>query len=283
MEVAKRIKANFREGDTASRLGGDEFTLLLGDIKSITQCEQMPNHILPALAQPYVIGKHTLKISASLGVTLYPNDDADLDTLLRHADQAMYQSKSAGKNQFRFFNAEQDQKLIDTYLRLDEIQQALTNNKLVLFYQPKVNMRIGEVFGAEALLRWVHPKKGLIQPLDFLPLIDGAKLEIKIGHWVINQVLQQLNDWNKRGIKLELSVNIASYHLLAPTFITDLDRTLARHPAVQPNHLQLEVLKSSALSDVEMISTIIATCQKDYGILFSLDDFGTGYSSLTHL
>jgi diguanylate cyclase (GGDEF)-like protein/PAS domain S-box-containing protein len=283
VEVAKRIKSTLREGDTASRQGGDEFTLLLGGIKSITHCEQILSRIQHALAQPYVISEHNLEISASLGVTLYPTDNADLGTLLRHADQAMYQAKSAGKNQFHFFNAEQDQKLKEKTHLLDEIQQALINNDLVLYYQPKVNMRTGEVFGAEALLRWLHPQKGLVPPLDFLPLIDGTALEIQIGNWVINQGLQQLDDWNKQGIALEVSVNIASHHLLSPTFIAELESALARYPAVQPNRLQLEILESSALSDVKAISTIIATCQNSYGVSIALDDFGTGYSSLTHL
>jgi diguanylate cyclase (GGDEF)-like protein/PAS domain S-box-containing protein len=283
VEVAKRIKSTLREGDTASRQGGDEFTLLLGGIKSITHCEQILSRIQHALAQPYVISEHNLEISASLGVTLYPTDNADLGTLLRHADQAMYQAKSAGKNQFHFFNAEQDQKLKEKTHLLDEIQQALINNDLVLYYQPKVNMRTGEVFGAEALLRWLHPQKGLVPPLDFLPLIDGTALEIQIGNWVINQGLQQLDDWNKQGIALEVSVNIASHHLLSPTFIAELESALARYPAVQPNRLQLEILESSALSDVKAISTIIAACQNSYGVSIALDDFGTGYSSLTHL
>ena len=283
MEVAKRIKTVLREGDTASRQGGDEFTLLLGGIKSIAHCEQILSRIQNALALPYVISEHKFEISASLGVTLYPTDNADLGTLLRHADQAMYQAKSAGKNQFHFFNAEQDQKLKEKTHLLDEIQQALINNDLVLYYQPKVNMRTGEVFGAEALLRWLHPQKGLVPPLDFLPLIDGAALEIQIGNWVINQGLQQLDDWNKQGIALEVSVNIASHHLLSPTFIAELESALARYPAVQPNRLQLEILESSALSDVNTISTIIATCQNSYGVSIALDDFGTGYSSLTHL
>jgi diguanylate cyclase (GGDEF)-like protein/PAS domain S-box-containing protein len=283
MEVAKRIKTALREGDTASRQGGDEFTLLLGGIKSITHCEQILSRIQNALAQPYVISEHNFEISASLGVTLYPTDNSDLGTLLRHADQAMYQAKSAGKNQFHFFNAEQDQKLKEKTHLLDEIQQALINNDLVLYYQPKVNMRTGDVFGAEALLRWLHPQKGLVPPLDFLPLIDGTALEIQIGNWVINQGLQQLDHWNKQGIALEVSVNIASHHLMSPTFIAELESALARYPAVQPNHLQLEILESSALSDVNTISTIIATCQNSYGVSIALDDFGTGYSALAHL
>jgi EAL domain-containing protein (putative c-di-GMP-specific phosphodiesterase class I) len=195
----------------------------------------------------------------------------------------MYQAKSLGKNQFHVFNAEQNYELKEKKHRLDEIQQALTNNELVLYYQPKANMRTGKVYGVEALLRWRHPEKGLILPIDFLPLIDGTQLEIQIGRWVINQGLKQLDSWHKQGIKLEVSVNISSQHLMSPTFIAEFDKALARYPAFQSNYLQLEILESSALSDLNAISTIIKTCQNNYGVSIALDDFGTGYSSLIHL
>jgi diguanylate cyclase (GGDEF)-like protein/PAS domain S-box-containing protein len=283
IEVATRIKASLRAGDIASRQGGDEFALLLGDITSNAQCEQIMNRINHALAQRYVISGHTLEISASIGVTIYPLDESDPGELLRHADQAMYQAKSLGKNQFHVFNAEQNYELKEKNHRLDEIQQALTNNELVLYYQPKVNMRTGKVFGVEALLRWHHPEKGLILPMNFLPLIDGTELEVQIGHWVINQGLQQLDKFHKQGVKLEVSVNISSHHLLSPSFISEFDASLARYPAFQANYLQLEILESSALSDLKKIGTIIKTCQNNYGVSIALDDFGTGYSSLVHL
>ena len=283
IEVAKRIKATIREEDTISRQGGDEFTLLLGGIESFTQCEQMLERLHYALSQPYLIGGHTLNISASSGVTLYPRDNADLGTLLRHADQAMYQAKLAGKNDFRLFNADEDQQLIVKHHQLEQIQHALKSGELCLYYQPKVNMATGEVFGAEALIRWFHPEKGLIPPLDFLPLIDGTTLEIQIGDWVINEALQQLTLWQQQGLSLEISVNIASYHLLSPSFIVGLAASLARHPDIKAKSLQLEILESSALSDLTAISTIIKTCQHDLGVNIALDDFGTGYSSLSHI
>jgi diguanylate cyclase (GGDEF)-like protein/PAS domain S-box-containing protein len=283
IEVAMRIKASLRAGDIASRQGGDEFALLLGDITSTAQCEQILSRIQHALAQRYVINGHPIQISASIGVTIYPLDDSDLGALLRHADQAMYQAKSLGKNQFHVFNAEQDYELKEKNHKLDEIQQALTNNELVLYYQPKVNMRTGKVFGVEALLRWRHPEKGLILPIHFLPLIDNTDLEVQIGHWVINQGLQQIDMWHKQGNKLEVSVNISSHHLMSPSFMAEFDTSLARYPAFQSNYLQLEILESSALSDLKTIGTIIKTCQNNYGVSIALDDFGTGYSSLVHL
>jgi len=235
------------------------------------------------LALPYFISGHNFEISASIGVTIYPTDNSDLGTLLRHADQALYQAKSVGKNQYCFFNAKQDQQLKEKKYQLDEIQQAMDNDELVLYYQPKVNMRTGEVFGVEALLRWLHPEKGIILPLDFLPLTDGTALDSQIGQWVIGQALKQLDQWNKKGIKLEVSVNITTYHLLETSFIDQLQIAIAPYAAFQANNLQLEVLESSVFGDVKKIGANIKACQDRYGLLVALDDFGTGYSSLTHL
>jgi len=283
IEVAQRITATIREEDTVSRQGGDEFTLLLNDIASVEQCEQTIARIHHALAQPYIINDYLYKISASTGVTLYPNDESDIDTLLRHADQAMYQAKQAGGGRYHLFNTKQELAITIKQQQLNEIEQALTNNEFQLFYQPKVNMKTGEVFGAEALIRWIHPEKGLIPPLDFLPLVDGTALEIKIGDWVINQALYQLNHWQQQGITLEVSVNIASLHLLSVSFVEKLELAFSQYPTVISKNLQLEILETSALGDLNIIIDIIKRCKKQLGVSFSLDDFGTGYSSLTHL
>jgi EAL domain-containing protein (putative c-di-GMP-specific phosphodiesterase class I) len=167
--------------------------------------------------------------------------------------------------------------------RLAEIQHALTNNELCLYYQPKVNMRTGDIFGVEALLRWIHPEKGMIPPLDFLPLLDGTDLECQIGDWVINQALIQLDSWQHYNIKLEVSVNISSHHLQTDSFFAKLDNALSNYPAVNSKSLQLEILESTALGDHKTISKIIKNCQNILGVNIALDDFGTGYSSLTHL
>ena len=283
IEVAERIKANIRIEDTVSRQGGDEFALLLGDIESFPQCELMLKRILESLAQPYVIDEQSHSISASIGVSLYPKDDADFDTLLRHADQAMYQAKLAGRNRYFLFNAKQARINVERQIRLREVKNALVNNELSLYYQPKVNMATGTVFGAEALIRWDHPEKGLIPPIEFLPIIEETELEIQIGNWGINEVLRQLDNWKEQGIKLEVSVNISSYHLQSPSFVSDLEKNLALYPKVHSKYLQLEILESSALGDLHAISSIIKTCIHALGVNIALDDFGTGYSSLTHL
>jgi len=283
VEVAERITFCIREEDTVSRQGGDEFALLLNDIESFSQCKKTLERIHYSLAQPYIIDGHSHKISASSGITLYPDDDADIDTLLRHADQAMYQAKLAGKHRYHLFNPEHDQRTIQKHIKLDEIEQALVNNEFQLYYQPKVNMVTGDVFGVEALIRWLHPEKGLIPPLDFLPIIDRTELELKLGNWVINEALSQLEIWQKQKNTLQVSINISSYHLLSEAFFIELETSLAQYPAVACEYLQLEILESSALSDLNTITTAIETCQEKLGVTVALDDFGTGYSSLTHL
>lgn len=283
IEVAKRITACIREEDTISRQGGDEFTLLLNDIDTAEESLQTLKRIHQSLAQPYAIGNKLHYITASSGATLYPQDDADIDTLLRHADQAMYQAKLSGKNRYHLFNPSEDKETKYKHHKISEIEQALVNNEFVLYYQPKVHMLSGEVFGAEALIRWLHPQKGLRPPLDFLPLIDGTDLDVKLGNWVIKQAIDQINTWDQQGIQLEVSVNISSYHLQSADFHKQLELALQAQPTVDPRLLQLEILESSALGDLNTITSVIKMCQESFGTGFALDDFGTGYSSLTHL
>ncbi|WP_426359398.1 PAS domain S-box protein [Pseudocolwellia sp. HL-MZ19] len=283
IEVADRITNCIRKEDTVSRQGGDEFAILLNDIKSASQYEITIQRIHQSLALPYFINGIQHNISASSGVTLYPSDNGDIDTLLRHADHAMYQSKLSGKHRSQLYNPDSDQQIIKKNLQLEEIEQALIKREFQLYYQPKVNMITGKVFGVEALIRWFHPQKGLIPPLDFLPYIDGTPLERMIGEWVIDEALQQLDDWQKQGIRLEVSVNISSNHLVSPSFFNSLEKSLAAYPSINAKCLQLEILESSALGDLKKITEIIQRCLNLLGVSASLDDFGTGYSSLTHL
>jgi len=283
IEVARRIQVNIREEDTVSRQGGDEFAILLSDIHSTAHCQKMLDRLHKSLAQPYLIGDVSINIGASSGVTLYPLDDGDIDTLIRHADQSMYQSKLAGKNRYHLFNAEQDQQIIKTNIRLKEIQAAFSRNEFCLYYQPKVNMKTGEVFGAEALIRWQHPERGIIPPFEFLPIIENTELEVEVGDWVVAEAVKQLDTWQQKNIILEVSVNISSRHLQSPTFFSQLDNALEKYPSIDSQHLQLEILESSALGDLTAVSSIIKTCKEALGVNIALDDFGTGYSSLTHL
>lgn len=283
IEVAQRIQSCLREEDTVSRQGGDEFALLLSDIRSIKQIEVTLDRLHYLLSRPYNINGVTHTITLSTGVTIYPIDNGDIDTLLRHADNAMYQAKQTGRNRYHLFSIEQDHEIAKKNHRIDEISQALLKKEFELYYQPKVNMLTGEVFGVEALIRWIHPKKGIISPLSFLPYIEGTELEINIGNWVIDSALCQLEHWAKLGIKVEVSVNIASEHMLSNSFLLSVKAALAKYSSVDSKLLQLEILESSALGDLNSISEVIKSCQKEFGIKVALDDFGTGYSSLTHL
>jgi diguanylate cyclase (GGDEF)-like protein/PAS domain S-box-containing protein len=283
IEVANRITAIIREQDTICRQGGDEFAVLLADIESSDHYEDIIKRIHHSIAQPFSIDAQTHTITASSGIALYPRDGKDIDTLLRHADQAMYQAKMAGKQRYEFFDLAQNQKSVSKRQRLDEIEQALINNEFSLYYQPKVNMNTGVVYGVEALIRWIHPDKGLILPLEFLPITVGTNLEIQIGDWAIHQALTQMASWHESGHQLQVSVNVASKHLLSDSFMMRLEDAMASHPALDPSFLELEILESGVLNDLTAVSNVVNTCQKTLGVRFALDDFGTGYSSLAHL
>lgn len=283
VEVAERIKRNIREDDSVSRHGGDEFVLLLGDIHANEQCEQAIARLHEAIAQPYLIEGQAVTIGASSGITLYPLDDADPDTLLRHADHAMYQAKLAGKNRYHMFDVSHDQQIIDRNKQLREIEVAFLSKQMILYYQPKVNIKSGQVIGVEALIRWLHPERGMIAPLEFLPIIASTELEIRIGNWVVEEAWRQLVAWHKQGLRLEVSVNISSYHLLWPGFFAHLENVLLSDPGIESRYLQLEILESTALDDLAAVNRIVKTSRELLGLRIALDDFGTGYSSLTHL
>ncbi|MFT5852053.1 MAG: diguanylate cyclase (GGDEF)-like protein/PAS domain S-box-containing protein [Colwellia sp.] len=283
IEVASRLKSAVRTEDTVSRLGGDEFSMLLGGIKSTHQCYEMLERIIDSVSAVYFIDEQAIKISASIGISLSPLDGVELGSLLRHADQAMYQAKQEGKNNYQFFDLVQAQKTTLWHVKLQEIQHALINHEFCLYYQPKVNMASGKIIGVEALIRWQHPDKGLIPPIDFLPLIEGTEIEIQVGDWVIDQGMTQLELLNNQGITIEMSVNVSSMQFLNTGFFDSLNAALNRHHNIDPHDFQLEVLESSTLGNLEQISNIISACRNELGVKIALDDFGTGYSSLSHL
>ncbi|MBP8163299.1 MAG: EAL domain-containing protein, partial [Propionivibrio sp.] len=204
------------------------------------------------------------------------------DTLLRHADQAMYQAKQAGKNRYHLFDPEHDRQAQTHLESRRHIAQALERREFVLFYQPKVNMRTGEIAGAEALIRWQHPERGLVPPGEFLPLIEGNELIVRVGDWVMDAALAQMSAWQAQGLDLPVSVNIAAHHLQQEDFLERLQAKLNAYPEVPAANLELEVVETAALEGVSRISTLIEDC-RSLGVRFSLDDFGTGYSSLTYL
>ena len=283
LALAGRMKDGLRDGDTLARMGGDEFVAVLLDLDDAADSLPMINRLLAAAAQPIAVGERVLQVSASLGVTFYPqSEEVDADQLLRQADQAMYQAKLAGKNRYHLFDADQDRTVRGLNETLQQIRYGIGNGEFVLHFQPKVNMRAGTVIGAEALIRWQHPAKGLLAPLEFLPLIEDHPLAVELGEWVIAAALKHREEWLKHGLDLPVSVNIGARQLQQADFVERLQTILAEHPSFKPGDLEMEVLETSALKDLERVSRIITAC-REVGVEFSLDDFGTGYSSLTYL
>jgi diguanylate cyclase (GGDEF)-like protein/PAS domain S-box-containing protein len=281
--LAVRMKEALREGDTLARLGGDEFVAVFLDVPDVPASVQMLERLLDGCSQPVPAGPLSLKVSASLGVTFYPqSEDVDADHLLRQADQAMYQAKLSGKNRYHVFDAEKDRTARGHHASLERVRMALQNQEFVLHYQPKVNMKTRAVVGVEALIRWQHPEQGLLAPGMFLPLIENHRLSVDVGEWVIEQVLLQLAVWQGQGVQIPISVNISAMQIQQHDFFNRLHACMERFPGLQPNGLQLEILETSALEDMDQAARFVLQC-KQLGVDFALDDFGTGYSSLTYL
>lgn len=282
VRVTQNLQHVLRAEDTLARMGGDEFVVILSNVASPEECALILDRILAAIRQPVLIDGHTVHISASIGVSLYPADNADPDTLLRHADQAMYLAKQAGKNRYQLFDPEIDRQAQLHRSQLEWLRQALLERQFVLFYQPKVDLINGQVLGVEALIRWQHPTQGLLAPSAFLPYVQGSELEHHLGEWVMEAALAQATVWRKLGLHIQVSVNVSANHLLQPGFCQQLRNALARHPDVPPEQFELEVLETAAISDMVQAANILHQC-KAMGVKFALDDFGTGYSSLTYL
>jgi diguanylate cyclase (GGDEF)-like protein/PAS domain S-box-containing protein len=280
--LSHRLKDALRECDTLSRFGGDEFVAVLANLEQIQDFEPIVDRMLIAASKPIIINGKRLKVSASIGVTLYPLDNTDADQLIRHADQAMYIAKQEGKNCYNLFDIESEDAIRNRHEKIQNIALALKNQEFALYYQPKVNMCTGEVIGAEALIRWLHPIRGLLSPMEFLPLIENHHLSVDIGEWVIDEALKQLEKWQKCGLKIPVSVNIGALQIQQKNFANRLESLLSDHPSIEPYYLELEVLETSALGDVMDASKIMSSCLK-LGVTFAIDDFGTGYSSLTYL
>jgi diguanylate cyclase (GGDEF)-like protein len=281
IEVARRLQEIMRSDDTLARLGGDEFVLLLNDLEQEQECFRALERVLAVVSLPILAGDAQVELSASIGVALFPQDDADADSLLRHADQAMYRAKEAGKNRFHLYAAEQDLELKGHRQFLQRLREAHAQGEFTLHYQPKANLVSGEVPGVEALIRWQHPERGLLAPIEFLHYLTQSELGIEVGEWVIETALNQIVTWKRAGLKLSVSVNIDANHLQRQDFPERLRAALARHPEVSEGDLELEILESVAIHDLDRVSRTLLACQA-MGVKFSLDDFGTGYSSLTY-
>ena len=283
MILAANIQHALREGDALSRLGGDEFVIILPNMGDTTMALAIIEKLLITISQTITIDTLLVHVSASIGVTFYPQEEeVDADQLIRQADQAMYSAKQSGKNRYHIFDPERDRTIRTRHENLERIEQALKNREFILYYQPKVNIQTGKLIGAEALIRWQHPTKGIIAPLEFLPFIENHPLSIEVGEWVIDETITQIEQWHALGLNIPISVNVGARQLLQGNFVQRLKGILAKHTHFDPALLEIEILETSALENISHASHIIETC-KTMGISFALDDFGTGYSSLTYL
>lgn len=280
--LSERMKLALRDGDTLARIGGDEFVAVLNDLESDGDCEIVLKRLLAAVSEPVRVNDLVLRVTASIGVTIFPQDRADADVLIRHADQAMYAAKQAGRNRHHLFDVSHDEAIKSLHERQKQISGALDRREFALLYQPKVNLQTGMVVGLEALIRWRHPERGLLAPAGFLPYIEDHLISVELGEWVLDTALTQLGEWQAEGLNLPVSVNISALQLQQGNFVERLSGILAAHADIDPARLELEILETNALEDLEQVCDLMHACLA-LGVRFALDDFGTGYSSLTYL
>ncbi|RZS57101.1 putative bifunctional diguanylate cyclase/phosphodiesterase [Sphaerotilus mobilis] len=279
--VTRHLCTVLRAEDTLARIGGDEFVLLL-DLADPDDCDAALARVMASLARPIKLGKHSLSVAASMGVTLFPGDDADADTLMRHADQAMYSAKEQGKNRVLHFDVQLARRAQMHREQQARLRLALVQGEFRVHFQPKIDLGDGRVVGVEALVRWQHPEQGLLPPLSFLANLQHTELDHLLGEWVLTQTLGQIERWCSQGLDLVASVNISPDHLLQPEFADRLAALLAAHPGVRPALLELEILESATVTDLNQAAATVSRC-RELGVKVSLDDFGTGHSSLALL
>jgi len=281
--TAQRLKRALREVDTVARLGGDEFAIVITEVTSRPECVPLFNRILSSVSAPIAYQEHTLKVTGSLGVSFLAQDRSiDGDQLLRQADKAMYDAKVAGKNRFAIFDADQDRTLREFNRSLDDIGAGLARDEFVLHYQPKVNMRTGEVVGAEALLRWKTASGEMLQPDAFLPVVFDHELSHSLGTWVLRHAIGDIDRLLENGISLPVSINVFPKQLVDRDFVGELRQILNTYANVAPSLVELEIVETAALNDLDRARGVMEGCRK-LGVACSLDDFGTGFSSLSHL
>lgn len=283
IEVARRLTEAVRGADMVARLGGDEFVVLLTEIEDEQACRITLERLLKDLCKIYEIGGLKLRLGASLGASLYPRDGSDADTLLRYADAAMYQAKHQGKNRFVIHDPVEAARRQDVQARIQRLYHALTYKELLLHYQPQVDLHTGNIIGVEALIRWQPQDEAMITPDKFMPLVETSDLAMDIGQFVLEQAIKQIALWQRQGRNWRMGINISPRHLEHPRFIEDLAKTLAQYPDLPSDVIELEIIESAALEDIDKVVEMMKNSSNALGIRWALDDFGTGHASLTYL
>lgn len=280
--VAQRLVSSVRSSDTVSRQGGDEFIILLADGTNEEDAAVTAQKILNVLAGVHEIDSQQLYVTTSIGISIYPADGADAETLLKNADTAMYHAKEEGRNNFQFFRSAMNIRSVERQLIESHLRTSLEKNQMVLHYQPKIDLATGEVSGAEALLRWNHPDWGLVYPERFIEVAEDSGLIVSIGNWVLKEACTEAKKWESMGHgKICLAVNISASEFRQTNFLTEL-RSILLESELDPSCLQLEITESVLMHDAERSAAILNEL-KTLGIQLAVDDFGTGYSSLSYL
>ena len=280
--MADRLRGVLREGDTVARLGGDEFVLILNDQNNEEVVFRAMQRIVARVNEPMLIESKELYVTCSAGISLYPQDGPDVDTLLKNADVAMYRAKEAGRNNFQFFTTEMNE-LVNERLALEHsLRRAMERREFLLHYQQKVDLKSGAVVGAEALLRWQHPEWGLLRPARFIPVAEETGLIVQIGEWVVEEACRQTVAWQKEGLDPGVvSVNLSARQFRQQGLVRAVSRILAG-TGLDPTFLEMELTESMVMHNAEAAIAILQGL-KSLGITLSVDDFGTGYSSLAYL
>jgi diguanylate cyclase (GGDEF)-like protein len=281
-EVAVRLKSTLRKGDTLARIGGDEFIIILTGISGPHDVESAISHLLREVSQPFELAAIEIQTSPSVGVSLYPHDGTDPQTLTKHADAAMYHAKKTGRGTFRFFSPEMN---AFTRERLElecALRSAVSRQEFVLHYQPKVDFNTGQIVSVEALIRWSHPGRGMVPPAEFIPLAEETGLILPIGAWVLNEACRQLRAWHEQGHgHLRIAVNLSARQFQEQNLL-EVVRTALEHARLDPRFLELELTETAVMQDAVHSAAVLRSLS-DLGVRISVDDFGTGYSSLSYL
>ena len=281
-EVARRIRLCVRSSDTISRQGGDEFVIMLPNLDDLSDIVQVLDKLIESIASPYKLDNHSMHVTTSIGVSVYPQDGSNSETLLKNADMAMYQAKEAGRNSYRFFTQEMNNAIAKRIGLENKLRTALAKNELLLYYQPKVDLHSGEIVAAEALVRWQHPEDGLISPADFIPIAEESGMIVQLGKWVLNEACRQNQVWRKMGLReIVMAVNLSPLQFHDRDLINIIQSALL-HSGMPAGALELEVTESATMKDPEQAVVVLNNISKS-GVRISIDDFGTGYSSLSHL
>jgi diguanylate cyclase (GGDEF)-like protein len=282
VEAAKRVRACLRASDTACRIGGDEFTVILENLPTSEDAAQAAKRLIQKFSEPLKIGGREIIVTASIGISIYPGATHDVQRLLKDANAAMHEAKESGRNRYVFYTQEMDARAQESLEFEMGLRKALPNGEFLIYYQPRVNTATGKVVGAEALLRWRHPSRGIIAPDNFIPLLEDTGLVIAVGEWVLLQACRQCQDWHDAGsATLGVSVNLSMKQFRSGSLLASVRRALAES-GLPPRFLELELTETVLVDDAEQALDLMREL-KDIGVTISIDDFGTGYSSLNYL